>query len=157
MSKIYFDTEFEGLFENAGLISIGLTNHNGSETFYAELSDSYQEKKCSEFCKSVVLPLLKNDNTKISVQELNIKLFAWLSQQGKDTVLICDSSRDIEQINRIFPQGLPGNCSYQVLSFWNIWKRRIANHNRKLYTKYNLRDHHALDDAIINRIIFEGK
>lgn len=157
MSRIYFDTEFEGLFENAGLISIGLTNESGSQTFYAELSDSYNIKNCSSFCKSVVLPLLQNDNTQMSLEELKVKLFTWLEQQGSNTTLICDSPRDIKQMNEIFSKGLPQNCRYQLLSFWNIWKRRIANYNRNLYTKYCLRDHHALDDAIVNRIIFEGK
>lgn len=156
MSRIYFDTEFEGLFVNAGLISIGLTNEDGSEVFYAELSDTYQVERCSQFCKEVVLPLLENNGVRISLNDLREKLYKWLQNQGENTILICDSKRDIEQIKEIFPQGLPDNCNYQVLSFFSKWKRRILNHNRKLYKKYNKRDHHALDDAIINRIIFEG-
>lgn len=157
MSRIYFDTEFEGLFEKAGLISIGLTNEDGSNTFYAELSDTYKVEKCSKFCQTIVLPLLEHNHATMSLEDLKTRLYLWLKNQGKNTVLICDSVRDIEQINELFPQGLPGNCTYQVLGFFSKWKRRIANHNRNLYKKYKLRDHHALDDAIINRIIFEGR
>lgn len=43
------------------------------------------------------------------------------------------------------------------LGIYDKWKRRLKNYNRKLYIKYKLRDHHALDDAIITQIIFEGK
>lgn len=157
MSRIYFDTEFEGLFPKAGLISIGLTNETGTAQFYAELTDSYDKDKCSEFCKKTVLPLLQHGSYNISMKELKENLFKWLKNQGEDTILICDSIRDIEQMNELFPQGLPSNCRYKVVGFWSQWKRRICNINRHLYIKHNLRDHHALDDAIMNRIIFEGK
>lgn len=156
MPRIYFDTEFEGLFENAGLISIGLVDNTGTKKFYAELSDTYKIENCSIFCKSVVIPLLDNKNP-IKLNELNVQLFEWLKEHGKNTVLICDSIRDIEQIKEIFPNGLPENCSYKVLGFYDKWKRRLKNYNRNLYKKHKLRDHHALDDAIINKIIFEGK
>lgn len=159
MARIYFDTEFEGLFKDAGLISIGLTNEDGSRNFYAELNDTYKTENCSDFCKSVVLPLLTTSDShfSMSLDDLRKRLYIWLYKSGENTVLICDSKRDIEQINELFPQGLPKNCSYKVLGFFERLKRKIKNRNRKLYKEYNLRDHHALDDAIINRIIFEGK
>lgn len=156
MNKIYFDTEFEGLFLSAGLISIGLTNQDGSQSYYAELSDTYDRKNCSVFCKTIVLPLLENKNVK-TFKQLQEDLYLWLEQQQHNTVLVCDSPRDIDQIHKIFPNGLPQNCSYKVLGIFSRMKRKIKNHKRKLYKQYNLRDHHALDDAIINRIIFEGK
>lgn len=156
MNKVYFDTEFEGLFENAGLIAIGLTNQDGSATYYAELSDTYDRKNCSVFCKSIVLPLLEHKNIK-TYKELQYELYLWLEQQKEDTVLICDSPRDIDQLYKLFPNGLPKNCTYKVLGLIDKIKRNIKNHKRKLYKQYSLRDHHALDDAIINRIIFEGK
>lgn len=156
MNKVYFDTEFEGLFLNAGLISIGLTNQDGTQHYYAELSDTYDRKNCSVFCKTVVLPLLENKNVK-TFKVLQKELYVWLENQHQSTVLICDSPRDIDQIYKLFPAGLPNNCTYKVLGFMSRLKRKIKNHKRKLYKQYNLRDHHALDDAIINRIIFEGK
>lgn len=71
-------------------------------------------------------------------------------------VLICDSPNDIVQINFLFPAGLPCNCTYRVINFLEKWKRQILNRNSKIHKHYNLRHHHALDDAIVNRIIFEG-
>ncbi len=157
MNRIYFDTEFEGLTEDAALISIGLTNASGTHHFYAELSDSYKVERCNDFCKSTVLPLLEHGDKKMTFKQLSMSLREWLLFQGKNTILICDSPRDIKQIERIFPEGLPANCSFEILSFAQKWERKLANRNRRIYRQYRLRDHHALDDAIVNRIIFEGR
>lgn len=157
MNKIYFDTEFEGLKFDAALISIGLTNASGSHVFYAELSDSYRVENCNDFCKSEVLPLLEHGEKRMTHEQLCKALWSWLVAQGESTVLICDSHRDIIQIKYLFPKGLPTNCSYEVLCFVKKWERRIANRERKIHKEYGLRVHHALDDAIVNRIIFEGK
>lgn len=154
--KIYFDTEFEGLFLEAKLISIGLTNASGNQNFYAELSDSYNLENCSDFCKSDVIPLLGVGIKSITTSQLQKKLHIWLENQG-ETQIICDSKRDIVQINALFPQGLPPFCKCIVLGFWSGLKRKILNRNKKIHKKHNLRSHHALDDAIVNRIIFEGK
>jgi hypothetical protein len=157
MNRIYFDTEFEGLTEDAALISIGLTNATGTHHFYAELSDTYKVERCNDFCRSMVLPLLEHGHTKMNSKQLSMSLREWLAFQGKNTILICDSPRDIKQIEKIFPDGLPPNCSFEILSFAKKWERTLANKNRRIYKKYRLRDHHALDDAIVNRIIFEGR
>lgn len=155
MQKIYFDTEFEGLFENAGLISIGLTDSSGKNTFYAELVDTYEKQKCSEFCKKIVLPLLEGNHYQMTLKELRDNLWQWLSKLEENSVLIFDSNRDISQIKFLFPNGLPSNCSFQVIGSLDKWKRRLFNFRSKLHKKYNLRPHHALDDALVNRIIFE--
>lgn len=157
MNNIYFDTEFEGLFSEAGLISIGLTDKNGNNTFYAELTDTYNKDKCSQFCQTIVLPLLEGDHYEKKLVELKEELWNWLSERGEDAVLVCDSPRDIIQIQFLFPQGLPINCKFRVIGFIEKWYRRILNINSNVHKKYNLRPHHALDDAIVNRIIFEGK
>ena len=154
--KIYFDTEFEGLFSNAGSISIGLTTEDGKAIFYEELENTYKIDNCSLFCKNVVLPLLSNQK-KITLEELNIKLKNWIESFNTKVYLVCDNEKDIQQINKIFPEGLPFNCNYIVLNYWQKINRKIKNRNRKVYKQYNLRDHHSLDDAIVNRIIFEGK
>ena len=75
----------------------------------------------------------------------------------KDAILVCDSPRDIIQIKFLFPQGLPINCKFRVIGFIKKWYRRLLNINSNVHKKHNLRPHHALDDAIVNRIIFEGK
>lgn len=93
----------------------------------------------------------------MTVHQASDELWCWLYSQGEKTVLICDSPRDIKQLDYLFPKGLPQNCSYEILGFIKKWERTIANRGRRIHKRYNLRDHHALDDAIVNRIIFEGK
>ena len=154
--KIYFDTEFEGLFPEAGLISIGLTNASGTQNFYAELSDSYSLENCSAFCKSEVIPMLEGGLKKVTTLQLRKQLWEWLENQG-ETEIVCDSKRDVMQIKSLFPEGIPPFCECLVLGFWSGLKRKLLNRNKRIYKIYNLRSHHSLDDAIVNRIIFEGK
>ena len=54
MQKVFFDTEFSGLQQDAQLLSIGLVHENG-QTFYAEVSD-YDENTLSEWVKQNVIP-----------------------------------------------------------------------------------------------------
>lgn len=157
MTRIYFDTEFEGLFEKAGLISIGLTDSSGNNTFYAEVADTYHPTQCSEFCQRTVLPLLEGGRHEMTLQKLRASLWQWLVERGEGALLICDSRRDITQLEVLFPHGLPKNCHYHVIGPLAKWKRRIHNVGRRLHKKHALRPHHALDDALVNRMIFEGK
>jgi hypothetical protein len=154
--NIYFDTEFEGLTEHPNLISIGFISENQKESFYAELTDTYQIENCNDFCKKIVLPLLDSEQKySMTFTQLQDNLYNWLSQFQKKITLICDSERDIYQMNIIFPHGLPSNCEIQLLGFFSQWKRRIYNYKDRIHKKYHLRPHHALDDAIVNQIIFE--
>ena len=86
--------------------------------------NTYKIENCSDFCKSVVLPLLTTSDShfSMSLDDLRKRLYIWLYKSGENTVLICDSKRDIEQINELFPQGLPKNCSYKVLGFFERLK-----------------------------------
>lgn len=154
--RIFFDTEFEGLYANAGLISIGFVTEDGTESFYAELTDTYEPNRCSNFCKTAVLPLLQGGKYEMSHAVLRKRLPAWLVCKGPETVLVCDSPRDLLQISSLLPSGLPANCVCQSLSIIGKLRRRICNLGRRLHKKHGLRVHHALDDAIINRIIFAG-
>jgi len=66
---IFFDTEFTELGIDPRLISIGLISEFGDRTFYAELSDTYTEKDCSEFVRLAVLPHLEGGNSVMAVAE----------------------------------------------------------------------------------------
>lgn len=58
--KIFFDTEFTGLYKNTTLISIGLVDEDG-RSFYAEFTD-YDESQCDDWIKeNVINNLLLND------------------------------------------------------------------------------------------------
>ena len=50
--RIYFDTEFTGLYKDTQLISIGLISEDCRE-FYAEISD-INTKKCDDWGKQNV-------------------------------------------------------------------------------------------------------
>lgn len=57
--KIFFDTEFTGLYQDTDLISIGLISGTG-DTFYAEFTD-YDEEKCGDWIVEHVINNLKFD------------------------------------------------------------------------------------------------
>lgn len=126
--RIFFDTEFTGLTRGAKLISIGLVDETGEHEFYAELADTYTPAECSD------------------VRE-------WLLARGPETVLVCDSPRDVAQIRGLLLEALPPNTTLQVLGWWGNLKRRISNRGRRLHRKLGLRVHHALDDARVNRLV----
>jgi hypothetical protein len=162
MKPIYFDTEFEGLFDDARLVSIGLVDGSGLalgrglDTFYAEATGSYRPEQCSAFCRSSVLPLLEGGRHAMSLPKLQASLSQWLTERGAHAVLVCDSPRDLSQITALFPQGLPPNCSCRALGPMDKWRRRIVNVGDRLYARHGLRPHHALDDALVNHMIFKS-
>lgn len=153
MKQIFFDTEFTGLTDNAGLISIGLIDEAGYALFYAELSDTYVEDDCSDFCREHVLRHLGKVEDRIPMAALRERLEPWLAAQGPGVVLVCDSQRDVAQLDAIFPGGVPDNCTVKVLTFWENTRRRMRNRSRRIHQSFGLRMHHALDDAKANRIL----
>jgi hypothetical protein len=153
LTRIYFDTEFTGLSHDAKPISIGLVDESGNNEFYAELSDTYRPEDCSEFCASEVLPHLEGGAVAMSVDELRRRLPAWLHERGAGAVLVCDSHRDVGQLDALLPDGLPPNVEVRVLGWWGNLKRRVKNRGRRIHRAHGLRVHHALDDARVNRIV----
>lgn len=56
--RLYLDTEFTELNPlTYQLISLALVASNGQD-FYVELTDNWTEEECSDFTRSIVLPLL---------------------------------------------------------------------------------------------------
>lgn len=156
MPKLFFDTEFTSLSDDARLISIGVIDETGRGMFYAECSDTFAVDDCSQFCRRVVLPLLEGGDAQMPLTELRTRLTTWLGAFDDNVVLICDSRRDVTQLMSIFPDGIPANCLCQVLGYWGNMRRSIVNVGRRLHRKHGLRVHHALDDARVNRIIFSS-
>jgi hypothetical protein len=151
--RIFFDTEFTGLTDDAKLISIGLIDEAGLNEFYAELSDTYEISDCSDFCRSEVLLHLEGGAVRLSLSEVRARLEAWLREQGPNTVLICDSPRDPVQLAQLFPAGYPANVTIEVLGWQGNLRRRIFNFGRRVHRRLGLRVHHALDDAKVNRLV----
>ena len=126
---------------------------SGVRTFYAELSDTYSPTACSDFCRAEVLPHLRHGDSVRSLEQLRAQLWSWLVAEGESTVLVCDSARDVVQLENLFSSGLPQNCRYEVLGFWGNMKRRVLNAGKRLHKQHGLRPHHALDDALVNRMV----
>lgn len=148
--RVFFDTEFTGLTDEAKLISIGLIDETGQRTFYAEVS-GIESAECSPFCRANVLPLLEHGSVTLPLDTLREELHIWLSALGPAS-LVCDSQRDTAQLSRLFPDGLPGNWTVCVLGLRQNARRRLLNIGHRLHRRHGLRVHHALDDAKANRL-----
>jgi hypothetical protein len=151
--RIFFDTEFTGLTADAKLISIGLIDESGLNEFYAELTDTYELGNCCDFCHREVIPHLQGGALRQSLGEVRTRLEAWLRARGLNTVLVCDSPRDVTQLAVLFPEGRPANVSIEVLPWQSNLKRRIFNFGRRIHRQSGFRVHHALNDARVNRLL----
>lgn len=148
--KIFLDTEFTSLTDDAALISIGCIDEAGQNTYYAEVL-GVELERCSPFCRANVLPLLEGGCAALPLSQLRGDLGAWLSEIGPAS-LVCDSPCDALQLDCLFPDGLPVGCQVIVLGFWGNARRRLFNIGRRLHHRHGLRVHHALDDAKVNRL-----
>lgn len=149
---VHFDTEFTTLHLNARLISIGLVADDGRE-FYAELTDTYEYKHCTEFVHEIVLPQLDGGNAEMDSHQLVIRLGAWLESFDEPVTMACDSIwYDWDWFTRIFtPQNTwPANVDHQPM----LLELPMAIQIEVVEAAFNngLRQHHALDDAKANRL-----
>jgi len=91
MARVYFDTEFTGLVQDAKLISIGMISEDG-RTFYAESTD-YQEWELGQWQRENVAPGLRFDRKQScpvvdldhhamcgSLAQISCAMVKWLSQ-----------------------------------------------------------------------------
>lgn len=152
MHRVFFDTEFTELGIDPRLISIGLVAEDGERTFYAELSDTYEERHCSDFVREAVLPHLKGGSVHLDMPTLAQRLGHWLEGFGEPVKLVTDSlSWDWPWIQEIFylegtwPENVDGKPEVLVQSqeFNVAVEKAFAG---------GLRRHHSLDDAKANRI-----
>lgn len=152
---VFFDTEFTELGANAKLISIGFVTEDGSHTFYAELTDTFEASDCSDYATHEVLPFLEGGLKQMTFMQLAQSLGLWLASVGGSVQLATDSySRDWYWIERIFLElGLwPINVDTRPVlltaEHMDDYDRFLQVVNRSLM---GLRRHHALDDARANR------
>lgn len=93
MTRVYIDTEFTD-FLNTELISIGCVAETGEE-FYAELTD-YRCSICSDFVKSVVVPLLDHTRYGMTRNQATAKLVGWLEELPQPITLVVDYNGDLD-------------------------------------------------------------
>lgn len=162
--KVFFDTEFthfqEPLFpEPPELISIGCISEDGA-TFYAENRD-FNVQHCSEFVKETVIPLLDGGDSSMPYSILANKLNIWIQEFKAPVSFITDSpSFDWPFVEHLFcqygwppnlivkPTHIAFNSVIQTIRFQHLVEQTFYSHQPKL------RRHHALDDAIANRIAY---
>jgi hypothetical protein len=77
--KVFFDTEFTGLRQNATLISIGLVSEDGHE-FYAESTD-YDRSQVDDWIRDNVIANLSPSTAFVGTRaEIAPRLHEWLGQ-----------------------------------------------------------------------------
>lgn len=167
VTHVFLDTEFTQLFspvDETKLISIGLVTEDGDRTFYAELTDHYTLIECSDFVNEAVLPLLdakplegepdyKAFYAKLTEAEAARHLKAWIEALDGQVQMLSDAPAfDWPLVQDLFHDSWPDNLLPEC-------KNPVPNpvsggtYFRVIYAAYKrgLREHHALDDALVMR------
>lgn len=147
---IFFDCEFSDLEPNPRLISIGLISEDG-QTFYAELTGTYEPYQCSDFVRETVLPLLEGGNARMTFRELAEHLAAWLAALDGPVKLACDSlAWDWPWITKIFATQEQWPCNLAPRPELLKQDDEFVLAAEECF-RTGLRRHHALDDSKANR------
>lgn len=150
--RLYLDTEFTDLVPHNKLISIALVDENG-EYFYAELTDTYALKDCSEFVKNYVLPFLRGGDFQMSSIDCALKIGNWIEDRGPNCILACDNaSWDMPHLHRLlsdcWPENLHKNQYHPVFMPSHVEEELVLENNFDI--------HNALDDAKVMRLAMQG-
>ncbi len=150
--KLFLDTEFAD-FADADLISIGLVSDD-DRMFYGERND-FRRCACSDFVRQVVLPQLGREPMDVhSRAGLRDALRRWLMQfEANAPVLICaDFGGDWTLFVDLLDSDIP-----TWISFQNIWREIDDLVLENFFFESGLQDHHALNDAIANRVAYRPR
>jgi hypothetical protein len=175
--RVFIDTEFTS-FINIDLISIGACADNGME-FYGENTDFIQSYS-SDWVKSNIYPLLDHSKFGMKRKELSARLWSWIEELPCDGVIIAfDYHSDWDLMFDLFE----GDKHPKIIGVENF-VHNIFKHADKIVTdtggtdqQYNnsvtqirnsfdshlenyfkdpdIRRHHALDDAIGNKLAYQ--
>lgn len=157
--NIYFDCEFTKLItpidpEPAELISVGCTADNG-ENFYAENETTISRPEIfSDFVVEVVAPLLEGGDYLMPYSAIAEKLKEWVESFGEEVRLLTDAPAfDFPYVDHMFMEyGWPRNLFRQPK---HIAHARFSNNVNEIFRSQGYRRHHALDDAIVNKLAYE--
>lgn len=145
---VFLDTEFTN-FVQRQLISIGLVSLDGKHTFYKEVKH-YCPSICSEFVKDTVIPLLScTPETMIPLRDISALLRDWFLRLDSDNVtVIVDHEFDLEQLRNLLGE-IP-----EWIELANIGYFLDDTAFEQFFKDNNLKQHHALNDAMANRHAF---
>ena len=153
--RIFFDTEFTGLTAYAKLISIGLVDESGEQTFYAELTDTWRPADAGEFALREVVPKLEGGDTLISMQALQDQLAAWIQAFASPVILATDSLQwDWPWVEAILGHHWSENLVREPLLLTMNYLSDFDAFEAAIDVAFasGLRRHQALDDALANRL-----
>jgi hypothetical protein len=164
MINVFFDCEFTKLqmpldTVPAELISIGCVSEVGKK-FYAENAD-YKVETCSEFVVDTVLPLLDGGDYLMPFDMVAKQLKLYIESFDGEVEMWSDAPYfDWQHVKKLFDNyGWPTNLKRTegLLIFPSIAQQQrfeTAVEDAFNSVKLQLRQHHALDDAIANRLGF---
>lgn len=180
VNRVFLDTEFTGLHQRAGLISVGLASEQG-RVFYAELTD-YDRSETGDWVAAHVLPLLSvnlppahnvSSSSDVFCQgtkgEVANALRRWLAPfGGKNSVEVWADvlAWDWVLFCELFggPFGLPEQIHYiprdlsTLLALRDIdpdTTREDLGQVTWSHPALHLKKHHALYDALLEKAVFE--
>jgi len=141
--RLFLDTEFVDLVPNAKLISIALVDED-ENYFYAELTDTYELKDCSDFVRANVLPLLRGKN-KMTHYDCSLAIANWIEARNVPCVIASDNpSWDIPHLNKLISPLWPDNLEKICIPI------RVSDLvEEALLVKFGYDAHNALDDAFV--------
>ncbi len=157
--RIFADTEFSDLSDNAELISLGAVAESG-ESFYREVAPL--PSPLSDFVRAEVTPHLKGGDASVLLRDLEARFIEWLSRWPTAT-LVMDSDWDIYVLRKTFTgenSRAPGPLRFrphgrEILTIDLCLDTTYEGDGLVTYfdTLYKVekepgfRKHHALDDA----------
>lgn len=157
---LFLDTEFTGLDDPYPfLISIGLVDEDGRNTFYAEVERSNWERKAELWVWQHVVPHLESGAVVMPISEMGRRLRAWirdLDQSGSPLQIVCDSpDYDWKFVAPLLHPDWPDGLALTPIRFDSralgpdreLWLRSVIESCRSP----NRPAHHALHDALALR------
>jgi hypothetical protein len=141
--RLFLDTEFSDLIPGNKLISIALVDED-ENYFYAELTDTYELKDCSDFVKTDVLPLLRGKN-RMTHHECSFAISNWIEDRNVPCTIASDNPGwDIPHLNKLISPLWPINLEKICIPI------RVSDLvEEALIVKFGYDVHNALDDAMV--------
>ncbi|MGZ5801461.1 MAG: hypothetical protein ACXWJZ_12600 [Burkholderiaceae bacterium] len=146
---VFLDTEFTD-FNGGELISIGMAADD-KRLFYGERND-FDQSRCSDFVKTIVLPHLGKRPRRIYDKAgLSKAVREWLGNFKETKAVICfdfdgDWALFVDLLNHDIPDWVEARNVY--LQIDDLKKEHF------MHTLFDGADHHALHDAICNKLAY---
>lgn len=143
--RLFLDTEFTTLAPGAKLISVAVVDED-ENFFYAELTDTYTLKDCSDFVKENVLPFLKGSQYAMTEYDCKLALCKWIEERNVPCIICTDApSWDLPLFMPLLKPCVPENFNLEE----SMLVRVPHTVSAQLVRRFNYNVHNALDDALV--------